>query len=313
MNTRTSTEIYQRRINRVIDHIKEHLAEPLPLEALARVAHFSPFHFHRIFRSLVGEPLHGFVRRLRLEGALFRMRHGPKATLTQIALANGFASSADFSRAFKQAYGFSPRRYSRDAFRQESKIRQDLLANAGYGFGKQPGPRNPDRFRVRLVEQPARPIAYVRVIGGYDVERIMAGFDRLMTWGKRHGLVPGATLIGMSQDDPEVTPMARYRYDWCLVLPPGISPDREVNVGTIAANRFAVLRCRGDIHKVDRAWQYLFHDWLPGSGQQPVNEPALEVFRRHPLDIGWTTFDIDCCVAVEPLWGRRPRSSHGGI
>ena len=136
MRRSESTRIYCRRVNRVIDYIKDNLTEPLPIEKLARLAHFSPFHFHRIFRAFVGEPLHAFIRRLRLEKAAFRMLHGPKATLTAIALQSGFASSSDFSRAFKQIYGFSPRTFSRERLLQESKIRQDLPAKAWYGFGK---------------------------------------------------------------------------------------------------------------------------------------------------------------------------------
>src|SRR5262245_20131512 len=132
MDRRESSRIYRQRVNRVIDHIKDHLTEPLPIDKLARLAHFSPFHFHRIFRSVTVGPLHAFVRRLRLEKAVFRMQHSPKATLTAIALQAGFASSSDFSRAFKQIYGFSPRGFSRERLVQESKIRQDLLANAGY-------------------------------------------------------------------------------------------------------------------------------------------------------------------------------------
>jgi AraC family transcriptional regulator len=58
MRPRQSTHIYRERVNRVIDYIKDHLAEPLPTDKLARLAHFSPFHFHRILRSIVGEPLH---------------------------------------------------------------------------------------------------------------------------------------------------------------------------------------------------------------------------------------------------------------
>jgi DNA gyrase inhibitor GyrI/AraC-like DNA-binding protein len=299
MKAGRSEAVYLSRINRVIDHISTHLAEPLPLARLARLAHFSPFHFHRIFRSLVGEPLHAFVRRLRLERAVFQMAHGPAATLTEIALRCGFGSSSDFSRAFRQAYGFRPRDYSRERFLQESKIRQDLWANARYDLAKLPRARNPDRFRVRLVDQPARRIGYVRVIGGYNAEKILGGFRRLMDWGRRHGLVPGATLIGMSQDDPEITPMAKYRFDWCLVLPDGLTPDG--NLFVIPANRFAVLHCRGDIHKEDRAWQYLFHTWLPRSGYQPTQDPAMEVYRAHPLKVGWNTFDLDCCVPVKPL------------
>ncbi len=302
MKASRSETIYLRRINRVIDYIGAHLADPLPLEHLARLAHFSPFHFHRIFRSVVGEPLHAFVRRLRLERAVRQMAHGRAGTLTDIALRCGFGSSSDFSRAFRQAYGFRPRDYSRERFLKSSKIRQDLWANARYDVARLPRAGNPDRFRVRLADLPARRIAYVRVIGGFKAQKILDGFQRLMDWGRRHGLVPGATLIGMSRDDPEVTPMAKYRFDWCLVLPDTLA--LEGDLATIPAGRFAVLRCRGDIHKVDRAWQYLFHTWLPRSGYQPTSEPALEVFRAHPLDVGWDTFDLDCCVPVKPLGGR---------
>jgi AraC family transcriptional regulator len=171
MRAGKSAEIYHKRINRVIDHIKDHLTETLSVERLARLVHFSPFHFHRIFRSLVGEPLHAFVQRMRLEKAVTQMLYGPSATLTKIALQSGFASSSDFSRTFKQKYGFSPSRFSRERFLQESKIRQDLLANAGYGFGKLPDGRNSDRFRVRLVDRPAQWVAYERVIGSFDMQK----------------------------------------------------------------------------------------------------------------------------------------------
>jgi AraC family transcriptional regulator len=304
MRVKASRETYLLRINRVIDHIHDHLNEPLSLEQLARVAHFSPFHFHRIFRALVGEPVHGFVRRLRLERAIFRMTHGPKATLTQIALACGFASSSDFSRAFTQAYGFSPRGYSRERFLEESKIRQDLMANAGYNLGKLPDARNPDGFRVRLLDRPAERIAYVRVIGCEKPEKLLAGLNRLLDWGRRSGLVPGARLIGTSQDHPDVTPLNKYRYDWCLVLPPGAEPGREVSAGRIPANRFASLHCQGDIHKLDRAWRHLFLVWLPGSGYQPTDEPAHEVYHGYDCPMDGSPFDIDCRVPVKRLGSR---------
>ena len=73
---------------------------------------------------------------------IFQMRVGPKTAFTEIAPACGIASSSDFSRAFKQEYGFSPRHSSRDRFLEKSKIRQDLLANAGYNLGKLPRSAN---------------------------------------------------------------------------------------------------------------------------------------------------------------------------
>ncbi len=60
---------YEKRVNRAIDHVRAHLGEPLKLADLARVAAFSPFHFHRIFRALTGETLSAYVQRQRLERA----------------------------------------------------------------------------------------------------------------------------------------------------------------------------------------------------------------------------------------------------
>ena len=303
MRPRQSTHIYQRRVNRVIDYIKDHLTEPLPIGKLARLAHFSPFHFHRIFRAIAGEPLHACVKRLRLENAVQHILYGPSATLTEIALASGFASSSDFSRAFRQAYGFSPRHCSRERLLEDSKIRQDLFGNSGYRFGKLPA-GNPDRFRVRLVDRPTQRVAYVRVIGAFSTHKVIAGFDRLMNWGRRRALLPGATLIGMSRDHPESTPMQKYQLDWCLVVPPGLKTDDEVSFAEIPANRFAVVRSAGDLHTETRAWRYLYESWLPASDYQPTNDPSMSVYRRTPLELDWERYDLDCCLPVRRLRSR---------
>ncbi len=300
MRLQQSTHIYQGRVNRVLDYIKDHLDEPLPIGKLARLAHFSPFHFHRIFGAITGEPLHACVIRLRLEKAIQQILYGPRTTLTEIALASGFASSSDFSRAFKQAYDFSPRHCSRERLIEVSKIRQDLFANAGYGFDMLPS-GNPHRFRVRLVDRPAQRIAYVRVIGAFNADKVRTGFDRLMNWGRRRALLPGATLIGMSRDHPESTPMKKYQFDWCLVVPPGLETGDEVSVAEIPANRFAMVRSAGNVHKEGRAWRHLYQSWLPASGYQPSNDPSMGVYRRTPHELDWERYDLDCCLPVRRL------------
>lgn len=108
---------YVERVNRAIDYILCNLDQPLQLEVVARVAFFSPFHFHRVFQSLLGETLNHFVKRLRLERALFILSHGRERSLTDIALECGFASSSDFSRSFKQRYGVPPSAFDVRTFR----------------------------------------------------------------------------------------------------------------------------------------------------------------------------------------------------
>ena len=74
MNSNANT--YASRIQRVVDHLAEHLDDPLDLESLARVAHFSPYHFHRIYRGILGETVHDTVRRLRLQRAAIDLPRG---------------------------------------------------------------------------------------------------------------------------------------------------------------------------------------------------------------------------------------------
>ena len=55
MNRAVTRESYARRLQRVIEHIWTRLDAPLDLEALAQVACLSPYHFHRIYRAMIGE------------------------------------------------------------------------------------------------------------------------------------------------------------------------------------------------------------------------------------------------------------------
>jgi AraC family transcriptional regulator len=80
----------------------------------------------------VGETLHAFVRRLRLERALHLMSHDRRRSLTEIALACGFASSSDFSRSFKQRYGVAPKRFDLATFRDSHR---EQLQSASAPFG----------------------------------------------------------------------------------------------------------------------------------------------------------------------------------
>src|SRR5687768_9925011 len=105
MSTRPAQEnVYIQRINAVIGYVRENLNDDLSLDTLARVAGFSPFHFHRLFKSITGETINEIVIRLRLERAVMLLRSTPNLSVTQAAFDCGFKSAPVFSRAFKKQY-----------------------------------------------------------------------------------------------------------------------------------------------------------------------------------------------------------------
>ena len=121
MRKQYQREEYLSRIHRVIDYIEANIAQDLRLEGLACVAGFSRFHFHRIFRALVGETLNQYVTRLRLEKAATLLISNPKTSVTEIAFDCGFSSSAAFARAFKEAFGMSATEFRSKQPFKESK------------------------------------------------------------------------------------------------------------------------------------------------------------------------------------------------
>lgn len=67
MPAHDSRSEYASHMHRVLETIDRQLDQPLKLETLAGVAHFSPFHFHRLFSAWMGETLGDYLRRRRVE------------------------------------------------------------------------------------------------------------------------------------------------------------------------------------------------------------------------------------------------------
>lgn len=93
------------RIGRVMDYIDAHFDRHLELKDVAEVAHFSPYHFHRVFTYLVGETPVDYIQRIRLEKAVRIIREEPWVSVTEVADLCGFGSVSLFCRTFKRYFG----------------------------------------------------------------------------------------------------------------------------------------------------------------------------------------------------------------
>lgn len=291
---------YVQRVNRAIDHVVRNLDGDLRLDEIARAAGLSPCHFHRVFKSLIGETLGQFVKRQRLERALHKMSHPSRRTLTEIALDCGFASSSDFSRSFKQCFGVPPSEFDLEAFRATRRDEFDSAHMAEDGtprFARLPPGENPDGFEVELRDLPPRTVAYVRVLDPFaNFGAVTAAYERLMAWASAHGAADRQWL-GYQWEDPEIVALKDCRYDAAVEVD-DVRPEGEIGRFTFPAMRVAEVRIAGDIALEVRALDWMFGTWLPRSGYVPDDQPSFEAWIGRPFAHGFEHFEIACQLPV---------------
>ena len=90
-----------------VEAMESHIAEPLTLDELAEIPGISPRQLNRLFSDKLGRSTMAYYRELRLDKAQNLLRNSP-LSLTEIALATGFANSSHFSRLYSHQYGAPP-------------------------------------------------------------------------------------------------------------------------------------------------------------------------------------------------------------
>jgi AraC family transcriptional regulator len=288
---------YITRINRVIDHLNANLRSAYSLDELAEVACFSPYHFHRVFKSITGETVHEYAKRLRLEKAA-RLAADNKFKMAEIAVECGFESTTDLSRSFKARFGVPPSRFTRNAWLKHTRGDELAPQLKIVGLQQAEAPRN---THVEICDKPAQRIAYLRIVGAYEPANFMRGWEEFSGWAVGAGVMDKGTLLGMSQDDPDITPWDKYRYDMCLTVAKDVRPEGNIGIRVLPAQRYVRLTCQGDIQEVARAWDWLFRQWLPQSEWQPADGYCIEEYVTNPIKSGWETFDLAGLVPVKWL------------
>jgi AraC family transcriptional regulator len=317
---------YHDRVNRVLDYIAEHLDGELSLTRLSGIGCFSPFHFHRIFQGVTGETLNSHVRRVRLERAALLMKTSPRKRITDVALETGFAGTAEFSRAFKNHFDRTASSWDRRSPLEKSRIcKAPEMLSFHTVEELQRWKAAAKNLRVRVHRFKAFRYVYSRIYAPYANTRLVDCYHALIAWlAERRTDIRDVVVIGMSQDDPAITPSENCRYDLGIAFPqqPGGIPGEIVrsrgraaaplvslptqsecdapglSIRDFESQQIVSFHCVGDLAHVDRAWHYLYRIWLPSGAFEPAELPAMEMFVRLPEEIGWETFDLQTCIPV---------------
>ncbi|KMN48444.1 hypothetical protein VL04_04395 [Chromobacterium violaceum] len=257
--------LYTVRLLRALDYLWRHLDAPLLLDRLAEEACFSRFHFHRLYRTLMGETVTESRQRMLLHRAAGELGRADRP-LASVAVRAGFSSSAAFIRAFAGRYGETPGRY---------RQRRLMFLNQ----------RERTMRQVEIVERDAVKVLMRHHRGPYM--EIGKAFDALRAvQGPQQGVGAPSRSFGLYLDDQAHTPAADCRSIACATVPAfmeGKAMD-GFEWGSIPAGRYAAVLHTGPYSELGECWDWLYRHWLPASGEMPGDTPCVEEYLNAPYD-----------------------------
>jgi AraC family transcriptional regulator len=317
-------EEYTARVNRVIDHIEANIDQDLSLHELAEIAGFSPFHFHRIFSSMVGETLNDFIQRIRVEKAAAMLVSNPKESITAVALECGFSGASTFARVFKESFGMSASEWRAGGYlkgrkknqteRKEwevfSNIRQEFDPHSNYSISKyewrvEMKPNKDLIANIEVKDTPEMHVAYVRHIGPYAGDNGLFGMliGKVAAWAGPRGLLnsPDVKLLTIYHDSPELTDPKNLIIDVGITVPQDTRVDGEIGKTTIPAGKNAIAHFEINPSQYAEIWNAVYGVWLPESGYQPDDRPCFEIYLNDPRNHPEGKSIVDIYVPVKPL------------
>jgi len=256
----TTKDDYIKSVCRVILYIEQNYKDNLTLEELSKVASFSKYHFHRIFKSIANENLSDYIRRVRLQSTTLKFKTNQR--ITEIALTSGYETNASFSKAFKKHFGITPKEFSKNA-----KIKKGLKMQ-----------------KPKIVELKPIEVLYVRKEGDYNKSAGEA-WEVLMSFAyknkikyKKNLMGKDAMAFGIGHDDPNVTDIEKLRFDACISWDDKtVQPQGEILNKIIDGGKYAVFLHKGAYENLKSTYD-MIGDWIVEQGINLRDKPMFEKY-----------------------------------
>ncbi|MBN2520072.1 MAG: GyrI-like domain-containing protein [Bacteroidales bacterium] len=259
----------------------------LLLNDLAEIALFSKFHFHRIFKSVTGENLNEFIKRVRMIKAYRFLQVDKTISIKDLAIKIGYNSTANFSRDFKEFHGISSTQT-----RQSGEVLEERVINS-------------KNIKLNIAYKgidylPDRYVLYKKITSGYDNELIPKTSNELYKLAVDYKFKI-EQFIGIGYDDPDYTPANKCKYDICIAVNPDELPKGiPCNSKIIKGGKFAVFNYQGHKNDITKAWDYLFKEWLLNSKYLPDDRPHIEMY-LHSEKYVQGYFNVNLCLPIKQL------------
>lgn len=253
---------YYKSINKVLDYIHSHLDKIPDLETLSDIANISPFHFHRIFKGVIGETLGDYVQRIRLEYVAGRLKSNSD-TLETLALKTGYNSPQALSKAFKKYFGIPPSTYKSDPHRLQNKGSAAL---------------NP-----RICKIASKNVLYLKT----EEELTSANYDQswkeLYVYSILKGIYTDTSeSVSISFDENLPGKIRSHRFYVCITTTKETESNGKFIFTNVDGGPYAIFTHKGSYNGLHDLYKNIWFRWLPSSKYRVRKGAFMEKYLNNP-------------------------------
>lgn len=267
------TEIYYKQIvNDVLGYIHTNLSDDLNVKRLSEQFGFSFFHFHRILKAYLNEPLGSYINRVRLETALNIIRCSD-LPISEIAFQIGYNDCSAFSKAFSREFGFSPQKF---------KANNAIVLNTHVDFKTNNSGKLVSDIDPKIILLADKPIVYRKFKGDFTGKEYNNVWDNF--WDvvmQHHFLSWKPDVFSVYYDNPFETAASDCRAECCVATPKKATDSELVETKSIAGGKYAMFRYKGPHERLLEVNAFLLKEWLANSNLTYRHSPLIEKYINH--------------------------------
>lgn len=270
-------------------YIQENLDKELNLDVVAKCANLSPFHFHRIFKTLTEETPIDFIQRQRIQKASQYLKYNRYLSISEISLNCGFSSPSLFNQIFKRYYKITPKEY------RETK--NGFLTLDGFYYNKQgelinrkhktqKPLKNIDLSKLIFLDAnisvkiiPDIPVIYCLHVGHFHL--IENTYKKLTDWVHLNHpqlLQDKLEFLTLYFDDPAITPINKLRQGACICIN-NIQVSQDINKMIIYGGKYAVGHFNITVNEFEKAWNTISF-WIVENDSQIRDGYDFELYHQ---------------------------------
>jgi AraC family transcriptional regulator len=262
-----TSRYYRKKVDDLLGYIRTHLDDDLSVRTLSLYSGISLYHFHRIMKVALGEPLGSYIDRIRLDTSVRLIRYSQEP-LQQIALSIGYSDISSFSKAFTREFGLSPGEYRSDP---------GIILNTHIDYRVDNTQALVSDIKPKLINLPEKQVLFLTVIGEYGGESTIEGWNEIEAFMKQqaiHSWRPD--LFAIYYDDPDEVGADQCRTDLCLAVRKRYPVYGRIGEKRMPGGKYAVFRYKGPYEKLWELYYAIYGNWVMITDLALRDQPVIE-------------------------------------